>query len=242
MKLTKRIILLALISSLFLAGCGDDGGFSIAKSDETNEPQSTMGEDLKGNTNDNNASSGATGAKDDNNKDDVEIIDDDAAGNGSSVGQEDTTPAVDLGNQVTTFKFTFIKSDEEQYANVSFEDDPFDKTKYDFSYYTVNDQKLEKPEYRYKEMVDDVETYKIFVGSNVSGIYVLKFFNTKNKQYGRTNVDIKFKEAKESTPYISVAFNLVRVRFVSLSFSIQNVFKKIGDFFSNLFNGDRIAL
>ena len=82
----------------------------------------------------------------------------------------------------------------------------------------------------------------IFVGSNESGTYVLKFYNSNNKQYGRTNVDIQFKSVKESTPYISVAFNLVRVRFVSLSFSIQNVFKKIGDFFSNLFSGDHIAL
>lgn len=242
MKITKRIILLALISSLFLAGCGDDGGFSIAKSDETNEPQSTMGEDLKGNTKDNNANSGATGAKDDNNKDDVELTEEEANGNGSSTGLEDSTPAVDLGNQITTFVFSFVKSEEEGYANVTFADDPFDKAKYDFSYYTVNDKKLEKSEYRYKEIIDDAETYKIFVGSNESGTYVLKFYNSNNKQYGRTNVDIQFKSVKESTPYISVAFNLVRVRFVSLSFSIQNVFKKIGDFFSNLFNGDRIAL
>lgn len=228
------------MSSLFLAACGDEGGFSISKSDETTQPQSTMGEDLKGDKSDNNANSGATGAKD--NKDDAKTVDPTDEPSSTGTGIQDDTPAVDLGNQVTTFKFTFIKSSEEQYANVTFEDDPFDKAKYDFCYYTVNDKKLEKCEYRYKEMVDEVETYKIFIGSNESGTYVLKFFNTNNKQYGRTNVDIKFKNAQDSTPYISVAFNLVRVRFISLSFSIQNVFKKIGDFFSNLFNGDRIAL
>ena len=241
MKLTKRIILLALISSLFLAGCGDDGGFSIAKSDESAQQETTMGEELKGDkTTDNNANSGATGVKDD--EEDVELNEEEANGNGSSTGLENTTPAVDLGNQITTFTFTFIKSEEEGYANVTFADDPFDKTKYDFSYYTVNEQKLEKSEYRYKEIIDDVETYKIYVGSNESGTYVLKFYNSKNKQYGRTDVNIQFKNVKEGTPYISVAFNLVRVRFVSLSFSIQSVFKKIGDFFSNLFNGDKISI
>ena len=239
MKLSKRLILLTLVSSLFLAGC-DDGGFSIAKTNEEAEQQSTMGEQMKGDKTDNNSNSGATGGKKDDQNDDVNINEEETGTNGQSQGQEDV-PAVDLGNQITTFKFTFVRSDEDNYANVSFEDDPFDK-KYDFAYYTVNDQKLDKPEYRYKEMIDGVETYEIYLGSSVSGTYVLKFYNSTNKQYGRVNVAVKFANKSTSTPYISVAFNIVKVRVVSITFAIQNVFKKIGEFFSNLFNADRMSL
>ncbi len=241
MKISKRIVLLALISSLFLAGCGEESGFSIAKKVDDNEQQATMGDDLIKDTTDNNATSGATGSgKEDEHKDDVEIKDDVTDGNGQSTGQE-TTQTVDLGNQVITFTFTFIKSDEEMYANVSFEDDPFD-SKYDFSYYTVNEQKLDRCEYRYKEMVDDTVTYKIYLGSNESGTYVLKFFNHSDKQYGRVNVAVKFQNKNNSTPYISVAFNIVKVRVIAISFSVQTFFKKIGEFFSNLLNNDRISL
>ena len=238
MKLSKRFILLTLVASLFLVGCGDDGGFSIVKNDENTQQESTMGDDLKGDKEENHSTSGSTGA---NNNEQPEIPENPEEVVSGASGSQIETPAVDLGNQIQTFIFKFVKSDESMYANVSFEDDPFDK-KYDFAYYTVNDQKLEKPEYRYKEMVDGVETYKIYLGSNESGTYVLKFFNSNEKQYGRVNVAVKFKDTNNSTPYISVAFNLVQVRAVSLVFSIQNVFKKIGEFFSNLFNGDRISL
>ena len=240
MKLFKRFVLIVLTSSLFLVGCGEESGFSIAKNNENTEQQTTIGEDLKGDVNDNNSSSGATGAGNDKDQDDVDIKEEETGTTGQSTGLEET-PVIDLGNQVMTFKFTFVKSDQDNYVNVSFDDDPFDN-KYDFAYYTVNDQKLEKPEYRYKEIVDDVETYKIYLGSSESGTYVLKFFNSKDKQYGRVNVAVKFKAKYSNTPYISVAFNLVQVRAISLVFSVQNVFKKIGNFFSNLFNGDRISL
>ena len=91
-------------------------------------------------------------------------------------------------------------------------------------------------------MVDGQETYKIYLGSNESGTYVLKFYNSNDKQYGRVNVNIKFKSSNDSTLYFSVAFNLIQIKAVSLAFSIQTTFKKIGDFFSNLFNADRISL
>ena len=243
MKACKRLLLLCLVSSLFLTGCGEESGFSVGKKvGEDNQQQSTMGDDLKHETTtDNNSNSGATGGKNDNNNDDVKIKEDETGTNGQSEGQEDVVPTVDLGNQITTFTFTFVKSDEECYANVSYEDDPFDK-KYDFAYYTVNDTRLDKSEYRYKEIVDNTLTYKIYLGSNESGTYVIKFFNSEGKQYGRVNVSIKFKSPVTGTPYISIAFNLVQIRAVSLVFSVQNVFKKIGDFFSNLFNQDRISL
>lgn len=239
MKLSKRFILLALVSSLFLTGCGDDGGFSVVKSNEPAGQQPVTRDDLNGDNTDTIANSGSTGGNKDEHKDDTDTQED-PNGNGQSTDQQEI-PVIDLGSQITTFKFTFVKSDEEMYANVSFEDDPFD-TKYDFAYYTVNDQKLEKSEYRNKEMVDEVETYEIFLGSNESGTYVLKFYNSNNKQYGRVNVAVKFKDSNTNTPYISVAFNIVKLRVVSLSFAIQNVFKKIGDFFSNLFNADKMSL
>ena len=230
------------MSSLFLAGCAEESGFSISRSDvDETQQSSTMGDDLKQNTQtDNNSNSGATGSGKEDDKTDVELNEEETGGNGQSSGQEEVT-AVDLGNQVITFKFTFVKSDEDDYVTVSYEEDPFD-SKYDFSYYTVNDKKLDKPEYRYKEITDNIETYKIYIGSSESGTYVIKFYNSENKQYGRVNVAVKFKQVQQNPLYFSVAFNLIKVRVVSISFTIQNVFKKIGNFFSNLFNQDRISL
>ena len=237
MKITKRLVLLFLTAPLFLTGCGEDGGFSIAKNDENPQQESTMGDDLKGDVKNDNSTSGASGSKNDEQQEPNTEVETVPTGTGTQV----ETPTIDLGNQITTFAFTFVKSDEENYANVSFEEDPFD-AKYGFSYYTVNDERLEKSEYRYKEIIDGVETYRIYFGSNESGTYVLKFFDSTGKQYGRANVSVKFKSNITNTPYVSVAFNLVRVRFVALTFSVQNVFKKIGNFFSNLFSTDRISL
>lgn len=242
MKSSVRIVLLALVSSLFLAGCGEESGFSVGKkaNEDSQQNQSTMGDDLKQGDKENSSSSGATGASSEDQHDDVEIKEEETGTNGQSEGKDDV-PVVDLGNQIKTFNFTFVRSDEDDYVNVSYVDDPFDK-KYDFSYYTVNESKLEKSQYRYKEIVNDVTTYKIYLGSSESGTYVIKFYNSENIQYGKVNVAVKFKAKNTGTPYMSVAFNLIKVRFVSVSFSIQNVFKKIGDFFNNLFNADRISL
>lgn len=232
-----------LASSLFLAGCSEESGFSVGKKHDQDQQQqqSTMGDDLRHETTDNNSNSGATGADKGEHNDDVDIKEEETGTNGQSAGSEETVPAIDLGNQVATFKFTFIKSSEDSFVNMSYEDDPFDE-KYDFAYYTVNDTRLDKSEYRHKELVDETITYKLYLGSNESGTYVLKFFNSENKQYGRANISVKFQTQQASPLYISVAFNLVKVRVVALSFSIQNVFKKIGDFFSNLFNADRISI
>ena len=241
MKLTKRFTLLALIASLFLVGCGDEGGFSIAKTDDqstTIHQNSSMGDDMKEEEKEvvsAISSSGTTNGE----PEDIPHTDKEPSTNAPSTEAE--TPAIDIGNQITTFVFTFVNSDEQMYANVSFEDDPFDE-KYDFAYYTVNDQKLDKSDFHHKEILDGVETYKIFLGSNESGTYVLKFYDSSEKQYGRVNVSVKFDNANYSTPYISVAFNLVRIRFVSFTFSVQNVFKKIEAFFSNLFSENKMSL
>ena len=232
------------MSSLFLTGCAEESGFSVGKYNNEDEQQETMADEFnKQETVSDGSSSGATGSgKNDEDKDDVQIKDDEnSSGVVGTVTGNDETPVIDLGNKVTTFVFTFVKSDEENYANVSFEKDPFDP-KYEFSYYTVNDVKLDKSDYCLKEIIDDVQTYKIYIGSNESGTYVLKFYNQENIQYGRVNVNIQFQKKDTSVSYISVAFNLVKIRFVAISFSIQNVFKKIGNFFSNLFSTDRISL
>ena len=241
MKFSKRILLLTLVTSLFLVGCGDEGGFSISKTDDQStalQQTSTMGDDMKEEEQESVSAISSSGTT---NGEPEEVPHTDKEPTTSAPSTEAATPAVDLGNQITTFVFTFVNSNEEMYANVSFEDDPFD-SKYDFAYYTVNDQKLEKSDFHEKQIVDGVETYKIYFGSNESGTYVLKFYNSSEKQYGRVNVSVKFDNANYSTPYISVAFNLVRIRFVSLTFSIQNVLKKIENFFSNLFSENKMSL
>ena len=244
MKFFKRSLLLILLSSLFLAGCAEESGFSVGKYNKEDEQQETMEDDLnKQETINDGSNSGATGSgSNDKDKEDVQIKDDDSgSGLVGPVVEDNDTQAIDLGSKITTFVFTFVKSDEDNYVNVTFEKDPFDD-KYNFSYYTVNDVKLDNSDYHLKEMVDDAVTYKIYLGSNESGTYVLKFYNQENTLYGKVNVEVKAKNTNTGTPYIAIAFNLIQIRIVSLSFSIQNVFKKIGNFFSNLFNADRMSL
>ena len=181
MKFSKRILLLTLVTSLFLVGCGDEGGFSISKTDDQStalQQTSTMGDDMKEEEQESVSAISSSGTT---NGEPEEVPHTDKEPTTSAPSTEAATPAVDLGNQITTFVFTFVNSNEEMYANVSFEDDPFD-SKYDFAYYTVNDQKLEKSDFHEKQTVDGVETYKIYFGSNESGTYVLKFYNSSEKQ------------------------------------------------------------
>ena len=240
MKIGKRFILLVLVSSLFLVACEDDGGFSIAKhDDEQQEPENNMGDRIE-KEDDVIANSGSTGTKDDNEEPENQetnptiIPSTDEVDNG-------TQTIVNIGNQVIPFNIYFEVSSEANYINVSYSEDPFDK-KYDFSYYTINDQKLDNSNYCFKETINEKDTYKIYVGSSESGNYVIKFYNSSGVQYGKAYVSVKLNSQINSPTYMSMAFNLIKVRFVSISFSIQNVFKKIGNFFANLFGRDHISL
>ena len=239
MKLLKRLFVLVLIPSLFLTGC-DDGGFSAVKSDETNQQTSTISDDMQKDNNDSsNTHSGSSGNQDDDHGQ-SQNVDNESTNGGTSSGNIDN-PVVDIGNQITNFKFYFESYSENYYVNVSFESDPFDK-RYDFSYYTVNDVKLEKPEYRYKEMIGEKETYKLYLGELSNGTYVVKFYNSSNIQYGKANVQVKIKIDTFQNSYVAMSFNIVRIRYTAMYFAVQNTFKKIGDFFANLFNSDRISL
>ncbi len=238
----RKFLFLILGVSLLLTACENEDGFSITRNYEESAQTPTMGDDLKQEDDDNKSNSGATGVgRDDDDKDDVQIEDDDTGTSSGLPTELDDTPVVDLGNQVTIFKCDYVKCSEEMYININFDYDPFD-AKYDFAYYTVNEKKLDQADYRNKEIVDEVVTYKIFLGTNEAGTYVLKFYNSEDVQYGKMNVTLKKKAEVSSPLYINVAFNLIKVRVVAISFTVQSVFKKIGDFFSNLFSGDRIAL
>lgn len=239
MKIRNRFILLALVSCLFLTACEEDSGFGIVRRDnDYQEPENTMGERTGEERDDTNSNSGATGSKDDDQQQNENPATDPVTGEG---GEGPETPVVDIGNHIVSFSISFESSPEANYINFSYVEDPFD-AKYNFAYYTVNDARLDKCEYCLKETVNEKDTYRIYVGQNKSANYVLKFYNKSGVQYGKAYVSVKLDSEVKTTSYISVAFNLVRVRFLSITYSVQNVFKKIGDFFSNLFNGDRISL
>ena len=240
MKFKGRLILLTLVSVLFLTGCEDDSGFGIARHDEDyQQPDETMGERVEPGD-DNTANSGATGTNDDNQQNNS---DDDTNSNVTphEGGDDSTTPVADLGNQIISFSVSFETSTEENYINITYSEDPFD-TKYNFSYYTINDSKLEKSNYCFKETINEKDTYKIYLGTNESGTYVIKFYNKSGIQYGKAFVSVRLKGNITNASYFSMTFNILKVRFASVSFSIQNAFKKIGDFFSNLFNDNHISI
>ena len=236
MKFKKGLLLLLLMSTLSLSAC-DDGGFSLyidSKYKSSDTP--TVIKDDKEDNQDTNSKSGASGSTDD-----TEVETDQKENDGTLVdnGQQDT-PIIEVRDQVVMFESKCLKASKDSYVNVAFEGNPFDAY-YDFSYYTVNDKKLGSAEYVEKETISGQETYKLYVGSTMSGLYIIKLFNKENKQYGQSYVEIKFEEKATYKPYVSVAFNLVQVRFVSFVFVIQTNFQKVANFFKDLFNNDRLS-
>ena len=239
MKLLKRIVILSLLTAVFLTGC-NDSGFSIARHDGDEEQQTRGNANDDAEDNKEGAShSGSNGGGDDSQNNPV--IDDPVINDPGEEENTTSTPTIDLTGIITTFSFTSVETRDTNYVVISFDKDPFDD-KYDFSYYTVNDERLDKNEYRHLDNDDNKAMYELYVGQLTSGTYVLKFYNSSNKPYGRANISISIKSNVTNNSYVSVAFDLVRIRFISFSFGIQRAFKKIGDFFSNLFNGNRISL
>lgn len=238
MKKIKSLFLLVLITSFFLTAC-DEGGFGIASNVEFNKEETQQTETNNNNDNQPNTHSGATGANDDN-TDQHSTEENPSVTPGEGVEEPNIT-VVDLGSKIINFKSTCLKADKTSYVNVSFESDPFN-SKYDFAYYTVNDQKLGDAETKEQENIDNKITYKLFLGSTYSGTYVIKFYNSKKEQYGSSDLKVDFGSELETKPYISVAFNLVQIRFVSIGFGVRNIFKKIENFFNEMFNQDKMAM
>ena len=237
MKKTRPLFVLLLITTLFLPACEDSGGFSIVRNNDyvshsndteipdPNEPVSHTG------------SSGGVG---------TDNVDVDHTHEPTPVEPGDNngnifTPGSTSGNKITNFKVKCLKIDDEGYINVTFDSDPF-MDNMDFSYYTINDIKLQHSDFNEMEIVDEKETHKLYLGAKDNGTYIIKFYDSSSIQYGRADINVNFKDYNVSKVYVAVAFNLIQVRWVAIKEKIEEGFRKIGDFFNNLFSEDKIAI
>ena len=244
MKKFKAIIITLLSSVLLLSACEEEGGFSFANDSFEPDSGEKQGDEIE-NPKDSQGDSNGSGGDTENGKD-PQIVEgdgeqgEDPSGHQGGINVQD--PEIkDTGINITIFKASFIQVDESFYANIKFDGDPFSET-YDFAYYTVNEKTLAKPSFNEKETIESKETYKVFLGSNEAGTYIIKFFNTDDKQYGTSEVKIKRPSEMISRSYLAVAFNLIRVRIYSIGHTIQMHFQKIGDAIRRLFDSDYIRM
>ena len=239
MKKLRFITLILLIPSIFLVACGDEGGFSSGS--KNNNYQENNNSNNSGNKEDTPVGGGGSGGqKDDENQNENENNNQNENPVGGNEEGNNTQPA-DLGTLITNFRASFVKPREDNYINLSFVKDPFVE-EYNFAYYTINEEKLDYASFQEKEIIDSTETYKLFLGTNEPGSYIIKYFNNDNKQYGATEITIQAKTTFATSSYLSISFNLIQVRFYTISYTIQQHFKKIGDFFKSLFNEDHIRI
>ena len=240
MKKFKRIALLVMASCLLLTACDGEGGGGISVDvDSFKQQEGHQGTEKTPTPTDGGYSGGGGGGTEHQQDDQGEN-----GGMGDEIpqgGNDVEVPLIEIENKIVIFNASFITIDEETYVNLVFDNDPF-ADKYNFAYYTINEEKLDKAEYMLRETIDDQTTYKVFLGSNQSGTYVIKFYNTDLKQYGTCNLSFKLKSPSVATTYFSMTFNLVQIRLYSIGHAIERHFRKIEETFRRLFQSDHINL
>lgn len=238
MKRPSSLILLFLIPSLFLTACGDSGGFSSGSKSNSFQEDNTSQNNEEQQEVTHGGGSGSGGEENESHQNENENENQNTS-NGE--GNEGETSNVDLGTLITNFRTSFVRVNNDNYINLSYVKDPF-AAEYQFSYYTINEEKLEQSSFIEKETIDSNETYKLFLGSSEPGTYIIKYFNKSGKQYGTSEFKIKPKYTYSTNSYLAVSFNLIQVRFYAIGYNIQQHFKKIGDFFNDIFNQDHIRI
>ena len=232
MKAIKPLLLICLLSSLVLTGC-DDGGFSVNPStgydvvedhspDPVNVPQ---GDGVHG---------GGDGANSEDEPEEGQPLTDDV----TPGTPQEPAPQIDLGNQIITFQLDFVRISDDDFVFVSYSEDPFED-KYNFAYYTIDNQELDNSKSVSKETIEAKETYKLYLGSTESKTYTIQFYNESGKQYGKSEVTV-------DNPVIRVSFfnniiNIVEIKIVSVGMGFVNQFNKIREFFRKIFGGNGLS-
>ena len=239
MKKFKRIALLVMASCLLLTACDGEGGGGISVDvDSFNQHEGHQGNEKTPLPTDGGYSGGGgSGSEHQDNQNDQGGMGDEIPQDGNDV----EVPLNEIENKIVVFKASFVTIDEETYVNLIFDSDPFAEH-YNFAYYTINEVRLDKSEYNLKETIDDQTTYKVFLGSNQSGTYVIKFYNEDSVQYGTCNLSFKLKSPSVATTYFSMTFNLIQLRMYSIGHTIQSHFKKLEEAFRRIFQSDHINL
>ena len=90
------------------------------------------------------------------------------------------------GGELIDFELEYNEVYGDLFAKVSAKTNPF-SSKYDFSYYTVNDGEHQD------WFVIDGELFQIRLGTNDAGDYSIKFYDSKDAQYGFGNITVPAK-------------------------------------------------
>ena len=147
-------------------------------------------------------------------------------------------PEVDISSKLQTFNFVFYETIDENYVYVTFVSDPLDE-KYNYAYYTVNDDKIEPS--LTKVTVNGEQVYKIYLGTTKVGNYSIKFYNDDSLQYGFANISIVEKNPITHNSFLSVMISIVQIKTIAFGYAVAEGFRKIGDFFSSLFSREKAS-
>lgn len=230
MKAFKPFVVVCLLASLILTGC-DDGGFSISPSGDYDVVEEDKAPDPVEKPQGDGVHGGGDGANsEDNPQEAQQPIDDVTPG----IPQE-PAPQIDLGNQIVNFRLYFLSINDDDFAFVSYDEDPFEE-KYNFAYYTIDNQELDNSKTVTKETVETKEVYKLYLGSKESKTYTIQFYNESGKQYGRADLAVSIPTVRHS--FFNNIINIVEIKIVSVGMSFINQFNKVKEFFRKLFGGN----
>ena len=225
-----------LTSSLFLSAC-DEGGFSSTKTNNNSQTNTSIVDENDGKIIE-EGGGGASGSSGEHNDNDNNNNENNNTSTSITDDNNNNNSQADIGTLITNFRATSIHLNENSYANISFDKNPFSE-EYQFSYYTVNEVRLEQADIIVN---DDNNSYNIYIGSTNGGTYLIKYFNNELKQYGSTELKVKGLNSSNNFSYLSMSFNLLQVRFCAIGYTIQMKLQKIGEFFKNIFGNDHIQI
>ena len=232
MKTIRPFVLISLLFSFVLTGC-NDSGFSISAHSDYGDTPDQEQTTVVPSEHSGQSSHGAGSSDSDNGNEQAEPSEEELHPGSSS----DSVSPTNIGNQIITFKLKFIKISEDDFAFVTYSDDPFEE-KYNFAYYTIDNQELENSKIVLKETIEEQETYKLYLGSKESKTYTIQFYDKDGKQYGMSEITV-------NNPVIHYSFfnnvvNIIEIKFISIGMSFINQFNKVKEFFRRVFGGRMI--
>ena len=225
MKAIRPLVLISLLFSFVLAGC-DDGGFSISAHNDYGD---TAEQDQTVNVPSESTGQGSHGSGTSDTQKEPGEPSDETSHPGTPA---DPTEPVNIGNQIITFKLSFVKISEDDFAFVTYSEDPFEE-KYNFAYYTIDNKELDNSKMVLKETIEEQDTYKLYLGSNESKTYTIQFYDKDGKQYGRSEITVNNPVIHHS--FFNNVINIVEIKFISIGMSFINQFNKVKEFFRRIF-------
>ena len=232
MKRIKPFILICLMSTLLLSAC-DDGGFSLSPSGDYDYVEEDRSMDPVEQPTGDGVHGGGDGANsEDNPQENTPQPDEIVPGE-----SQEPAPQIDLGTQIITFTLSFVKVSEDDFVFITCSEDPFED-KYNFAYYTIDNQELDNSKSIVKETVEEKETYKLYLGSTESRTYTVQFYNESGKQYGKSEITVNNPAIRYS--FFNNVVNIIELKLISVGMSFINQFNKVREFFRRIFGGRMI--